>query len=178
MRLGGEARTCTSHGNARTPRKHITISRRIFAVIAAVFAILLFTTTAAHAGNAHFIANQTSAFQSGATLTVRFKEAGLESGSVETIQITAHLDATYSCVNNGNKVPSDPKKTSISSDFQHSGTFTAGKNGNLTGSLSVSAPAASSVLSCPNGQRATLMSAVWSDVSIHDLTSGAHLDIS
>lgn len=152
-------------------------SRRIFAVIAAVCAALLLTTTAAQAGNAHFIASQTSASQSGSTLTVKFKEAGLASGSVETIQISAHLDAEYSCVNNGNKVPSDPKKTTISSDFQQSGTFTAGKNGNLTGSLSVSAPAASSVLDCPNGQRATLISAVWSDVSIDDLTSGAHLDL-
>ena len=154
------------------------ISRRILSTIAAVCAALLMTATAAHAGNAHFIASQTSASQSGTTLTVKFKEAGLASGSVETIQITAHLDATYSCVNNGNKVPSDPKKTNVSSDFQESGTFTAGKNGNLTGTLSVSAPAASSVLSCPRGQRATLISAAWSDISIDDLTSGAHLDIS
>jgi hypothetical protein len=154
------------------------ISRRIFSVIAAVFAVLLFGTTAAQAGNAHFIASQTSASQSGATLTVKFKEAGLESGSVETIQITAHLDATYSCVNGGNKVPTDPKKTTVDQDFKASGTFTAGKNGNLIGALSISAPAASSVLDCPPGQKATLISAVWSDVSIDDLTSGAHLDIS
>lgn len=154
------------------------ISRRTFSVIAAVCAALLFTTTAAHAGSAHFIANQTSASQSGTTLTVKFKEAGLESGSVETIQITAHLDATYSCVNNGNKVPSDPKKTTVDQDFKTQGSFPVDKNGNLNGSLSLSPPAASSVLSCPGGQTATLISAVWSDVSIDDLTSGAHLDIS
>jgi hypothetical protein len=153
-------------------------SRRIFSVIAAIFAALLFTTTAAHAaGNAHFIANATTASQSGATLTVKFKEAGLESGSVETIQITAHLDATYECINKGGHNPTDPKKTTLSSDVTQSGTFTAGKNGNLTGSLSVSAPAASSVLDCPSGQTATLTAAVWTDVSIDDLTSGAHLDL-
>ena len=154
------------------------ISRRIFAVIAAVFAVLLFGTTAAQAGNAHFIASQTTASASGSTLTVNFKEAGLESGSTQTIRISAHLDAEYSCVNNGNKVPSDPKKTTVSGAYTAQDDFTAGRNGNVTGSLSLFAPSASSVLDCPGGQRATLISAEWSDVSITDLTSGAHLDIS
>jgi len=153
------------------------ISRRIFTVIAAASAALLFTSTAAQAGNAHFIASQTTASQSGTTLTVKFKEAGLESGSSETIQISGHLDATYSCVNGGKKVPSDPKKTTVSGDFQQSGTFTAAKNGNLVGSLSVSGPVASTVLDCPPGQRATLVAAAWSSITIDDLTSGAHLEL-
>ena len=55
---------------------------------------------------------------------MKFKEAGLESGSVETIQVSAHLDATYSCVNGGNHVPSDPKKTTISTDLDTGATFT------------------------------------------------------
>lgn len=153
------------------------ISRRLFSLIAAVFAVLLFGTTAAHAGNAHFIASQTSYTTSGGTLTVKFKEAGLESGSTETIRISAHLDATYSCVNGGSKVPSDPKKTTISGDFSAEDDFTAGKNGNVSGSLSLFAPSASDVLDCPPGQRATFISAVWSNVSIDDLDSGAHLDL-
>lgn len=154
------------------------ISRRIFSVIAALFALLLFGASAAQAGNAHFIASQTTASASGTTLTVKFKEAGLESGSTETIRITAQLDATYSCVNGGNKVPTDPKKTTINGEYTAEDDFTAGKNGNVTGSLSLFAPSASDVLDCPPGQRATLISAVWSNVSIDDLTSGAHLDIS
>lgn len=153
------------------------ISRRILPTMTAVLAVLFLSATAAVAGNAHFIANATTASASGPTLTVKFKEAGLESGSVETIQISAHLDATYQCINGGGKNPSDPKKTTISSTVSASGIFPAAKNGNVVGSLSVSAPAASSVLDCPNGQRATLTEAVWSDVVIDDLTSGAHLAV-
>lgn len=153
------------------------ISRRILTVIAAASAALLFTSTAAQAGNAHFIASQTSASQSGTTLTVKFKEAGLESGSQETVQVSAHFDGTYSCVNGGNKVPSDPKKTTVSGDFQQSDTFTVGKNGNLTGTISLSGPAAATVLDCPPGQKAALVAAVWSSITIDDLTSGAHLDL-
>lgn len=129
------------------------------------------------AGNAHFIGNATTASASGTSLVVQFKEAGLESGSSETITASAHLEATYSCVNGGKKVPSDPKKTTISTDVSESGEFTAGKNGNVTGSLTLSAPAASTVLDCPPGQTATLMSGTWSNVSITDHDSGAFLAI-
>jgi len=149
----------------------------ITAFAAAAATVVLVGGQPAFAGNAHFIANHTSVSASGSTLTVKFKEAGLESGSVETIQVTAHLDMTVQCINGGNKNPSDPKKTTISSDFSNSGTFSAGKNGTVSGSLSVSAPSAASVLSCPGGQRATTTQLVWSDVSIDDLTSGAHLDL-
>ncbi len=150
-------------------------TRRILSILAAFFAAMLFTTTAAYAGNAHFIASGTSASTSGTSLVVKFKEAGLESGSVETVQVSAHLYAVYQCINGGGHNPSDPKKATIDSSVSTSGTFEAGKNGNLTGSLSVSAPSAGSVLSCPGGQKATLISVDWSNVVIDDLTSGAHL---
>ena len=149
--------------------------RRTASVLGTTLVAAAVTAAPAFAGNAHFIGSGTSASASGATLTVKFKEAGLESGSTETIQVSAHLDATYQCVNGGGKVPSDPKKTTISSDVSQSGQFTAAKNGNLTGSLSVSAPAPSSVLSCPGGQESTLTSAVWTQVVVSDLTSGASM---
>ena len=157
----------------------MSIHRIAAAAAAALAAVALAVVGAspAVAGNAHFISNATTASPDGVSLVVDFKEAGLESGSVETVQATAHLDATYSCVNNGNKVPSDPKKTTISSDVSESGEFKALKNGNVSDSLSVSPPAAADVLDCPNGQRATLVSGTWSDVSISDLTSGAFLAI-
>lgn len=150
---------------------------RILAAAGAIAAATVISAAPAIAGNAHFIANHTSASASGTSLLVKFKEAGLESGSVETVQVSAHLDATYQCVNKGNHNPNDPKKTTISSDVSESGQFTAGKNGNLVGSLSLSAPAAATVLDCPNGQKATLTVVTWSDISIADLTSGAHLEL-
>jgi hypothetical protein len=149
----------------------------IFTVVAAAAASVVLAGGPALASGAHFIGHATYVSSAGTTLTVQFKEAGLESGSVETVQVSAHLDQTVQCINGGGTNPNDPKKTTISSDVSNSGTFTAGKNGNLVGSLSVSAPAAASVLSCPPGQTATTTELVWSNVSIDDLTSGAHLDL-
>jgi len=149
----------------------------ILTAVAAAAASVVLAGGPAFAGNGHFIASATSASSSGDTLTVKFKEAGLESGAVETIQVSAHLDQTVECINGGGHNPADPKKTTVSSDVSNSDTFTAGKNGNLVGSVSVSAPSAASVLSCPGGQKATTTVLVWTDVSIDDLTSGAHLDI-
>ncbi|HEU5241964.1 MAG TPA: hypothetical protein VFU25_08120 [Ornithinibacter sp.] len=154
------------------PRIH-----RILGVVGALAAAAVLTAAPAMAGNAHFIANLTTASASGTDLVVQFKESGLESGSVETVQVTAHLDATYQCINNGGTNPNDPKKTTISAEVSASGQFTAGKNGTIKGSLSVSAPAAADVLDCPNGQRATLTAVTWSDISISDLTSGAFLAV-
>ncbi len=152
-------------------------THRIATVVGAAVAAVALAASPAAAGSPHFIGNLTTASASGADLTVDFKEAGLESGSVETVQVSAHLDATYQCVNNGGHNPDDPKKTTISADVSQSDQFTAGKNGTISDSLTVSAPAAATVLDCPNGQTATLTVVTWSDISIADLTSGAYLAI-
>ena len=155
----------------------MNIRRALVALAATAVLVLAGAGPALAGGSPHFIKNGTSASLSGTSLVVQFKEAGLSSGSVETIQATAHLDATFQCVNGGGNVPADPKKTTISSDVSTSGVFTAGQNGNLVGSLTLSVPAAASVLNCPGGQTATLTAATWSAVSVTDLTSGATLAI-
>ena len=43
----------------------------------------------------------------------------------------------------------------------------------MSGSLDVSGPDPASVLDCPGGQKATLMAAVWSNVVVTDLDTGA-----
>jgi hypothetical protein len=126
------------------------------------------------AGNAHFIKNATTATHSGNDLVVNFKETGLESGSVETITLSAKATTTYSCVNGGDNVPSDRKKTKSTSPVSKTEPFTANKNGNITGSLRLSPPSAADVgLTCPSGQTATLISVSYSNVMITDSTSGA-----
>jgi hypothetical protein len=153
----------------------MNIRRALVALAATAALVLVGAGPAVAGGSPHFIKNATSASLDGTSLVVQFKEAGLSSGAVETIQVTAHLDATYKCINGGGNNPSDPKKTTISSDVSASGVFTAGQNGNLIGSLTVSAPAAATVLSCPGGQTATLTAVAWSAIRIDDLTSGASL---
>lgn len=153
------------------------MSHRLTTVIVAAASALLLGAAPAVAGNAHFIANHTKATTNGTDLVVSFKEAGLESGSVETIQASAHLEATYQCVNGGGNNPADPKKTTISADVSESGLFEAGKNGNVVGTLVLSAPDASSVLDCPGGQQSTLTVVTWSGLFVEDLTSGASIAV-
>ena len=109
------------------------ISRALVALAATAALVLGGAGPALAGGSPHFIKSGTSASLSGTSLVVQFKEAGLSSGSTETIQASAHLDATYQCVNGGGNVPSDPKKTTVSSEVSASGVFTAGQNGNLVG---------------------------------------------
>jgi hypothetical protein len=81
---------------------------------------------------------------------------------------------TYECVNGGNKNPSASNKTSVTGPFNKSGNFTAAKNGNVVGSLTVTPLSAADVgFSCPNGQTVTFVSVCYSDVTITDTTSGA-----
>jgi hypothetical protein len=68
-----------------------------------------------------------------------------------------------------NKVPSDPKKTTTVAQTKAPGTFSV-KNGLVTGTLTVTPP--STTLTCPNGQKATLISLSFSNASITDLTNG------
>jgi hypothetical protein len=133
--------------------------------------------TANASGSPHFIANGTSCTQQGVNLVCSFKEAGLSAGASEFIQVSVSANAGYGCVNGGGSVPSDPKK-STSGNLTSSGTFTAGKNGNLLGTLTVSPLAANQVLDCPPGQTATLISVTYfAPATINDFTSGASFDV-
>ena len=152
--------------------------KRISIALAAAAAAVLLVGSPAFAGNAHFIKSQTDASLQGTSVVVSFKEAGLESGSVETVVATADLEATYQCINNGGSNPADPKKTTIDTEVSTSGTFPADRNGQITGSLTLSTPTASSVLDCPNGQTATLTAGTWSDIRLADTTSGATTSVS
>jgi hypothetical protein len=128
------------------------------------------------AGSPHFIGNATECTEVGLTLVCEFKEAGLSSGAVETIQVSVFASREDSCVNNGGNIPEDPKKTTTAATVTASGQFTAGKNGNVIGSLTVSLPPTS--LTCPPGQTATLISSTFvPNATITDLTSGASISV-
>jgi hypothetical protein len=163
--------------------------RTIFAFLAALM-VLALAASVAFAGSPHFIGNATFAsatgnglpLDTGDIVTVNFKEAGLESGTTETVQISIARTATYQCVNNGGSVPNDPKKTTVSSAGTTSGQFTAGKSGNIEGSLQITlSPPPNNTLTCPNGQTATLLasSVVYgTSVTLTDLTSTATTTLS
>lgn len=133
-------------------------------------------SAAAANGNAHFIKNATGASLRGSNLVCGFKEAGLAAGSVETVTCAATATTAYECVNGGGKNPSASNKHTYVTNVSKSGSFTADKNGNIVGSLTLSPPSASSLgFSCPSGQTVTFVGVSYSNVSVTDQTSGASI---
>src|SRR5438874_9575292 len=167
-----------SRGASRARKEVFIRMRKITAVVAGALAVAAIAAPSAMAGNAHFIKNATSASLSGADLVCKFKEAGLESGSVETVSCNATESITYECVNGGGKNPSASNKHTFVTTASKSGQFTADRNGNIVGSLTLThASAASLGFSCPPGQTVTLVSVAYSNVTITDATSGASIAV-
>jgi hypothetical protein len=145
---------------------------------AALVTALTAPAALAAGGNGHFIANATSAKLSGSSLVCTFKEAGLASGSKETISCSATETIAYECVNGGGSNPAASNKKTFATTVSKSGSFTADKNGNVTGSLTLApASAASLGFSCPKGQTVTLVSVTYSNIQVVDATSGASISI-
>jgi hypothetical protein len=153
--------------------------RKALAGMVAAATVAAVVAAPASAGNAHFIKSATKASLSGANLVCKFKEAGLESGSVETVTCSATQSITYECVNGGGKNPAASNKKTFATTVSRSGQFSADRNGNIVGSLALSPASASSLgFSCPPGQTVTLVSVNYSNVRVVDSTSGASLAIS
>src|SRR4030095_15369823 len=109
----------------------------------------------AWAGSPHFIQSAFSLTQTGNTLTVSGKEAGLG----DEAQIHVVLTATASCINPGDNHPKAANKESVSAE----GDFPV-QNGKADFSLSVTA---TSQPSC-----SPPMSVVFSDITVTDTTNG------
>jgi hypothetical protein len=84
-------------------------SSRVGAIAVGVFTVLMLTATAAWAGSPHFVGAVTKT-QSGNTLTVSGKEAGL--GDEDQIHVV--VSATALCINNGGQHPKAVNKESVS----------------------------------------------------------------
>ena len=153
--------------------------RKCLSLVVATCALAaVVATPALSAGSPHFIKSASSATLSGSSLTCKFKEAGLASGSVETVTCSATQTVIYECVNGGNKNPAASNKKSFTRTVSKSGTFTADRNGNIVGSLTLSPRSASSVgFSCPPGQTVTFVSVSYSNVRVVDSTSGASISL-
>jgi hypothetical protein len=136
----------------------------MFIVLATAAVVLGFATGPALAASPHFIRASASGPGNTGTLTVNFKIAGLGDNQTITVIASASATAVYACRNNGGNFPSDPKKQEVSGPVSGSGDFTSGKNGQITGSLTILPPA--SDLSCPAGQRRVLASVLYTDVTV------------
>jgi hypothetical protein len=141
--------------------------RFIIAVLLAML-LLALSVSAAFADSPHFISANASL--SGANLNVSFKEAGLGNNALITYVASADATATYVCVNGGNKNPSASNKETVSGPVSATGTFSSGKNGSISQTLTLSPPSAGS-FSCPSGQKLELASVSYTNVAITDTTN-------
>ena len=143
--------------------------RRIGMAVLIAMLLLALSVSVVFATSPHFIS--ATAKLSGANLNVSFKEAGLGNNALITYNATANATATYVCVNGGNKNPSASNKETVSGPVSATGTFSSGKNGSISQTLTLSPPSAGS-FTCPSGQKLELASASYTDVAITDATNG------
>ena len=124
--------------------------------------------------NAHFVPGGTSASINTTTgaLTVNFHEAGL--GPNESVDITLSGDAhaVYQWINNGGNKPNGVP-FNVDTNFAVSGTFTSGKNGPITASLTVNPPSVSEFLSTHphSGNWVPSLSVSYTNVVVTDTTN-------
>lgn len=116
----------------------------------------------------HFVS--ASASLKGTNLVVSFKEAGLGTNQLINYTASADASATYVCVNKGGGNPSASNKTTVNGPVSASGTFSSGKNGNVTAALTLTPPGPGS-FSCPTGQSQQVAQVSYTNVAITDTTN-------
>ncbi len=130
--------------------------------------VLLAPTIAAYAVSPHFI-SASSGLTSSGDLTCTFKEAGLGNLGFSNIKETCSADASaiWGCVNNGGNHPQAANKETVTGTVSNSGFFPI-RNGQTSGTITVSPPSPTSDFSCPNGQHLELLSASYTNVMLCD----------
>ena len=101
---------------------------------------------------------------------VRWTEVGL--GNTDSVNYvgSATAAARYQCVNRGNNCPAASNKADVLSDISVGGTFAVDKNGRITGALIIPAPPGTLV--CPGNQVVGVVSAVFTNIRLTDVTNG------
>lgn len=132
-----------------------------------VVVVALGTTT--RADSPHFIRASAALDQDG-SLVVSWKEAGLGSNQLITYTASAESTALYQCVNKGGNCPAASNKEEVSGPVSATGAFSSGKNGSITGSLTVDPPP--TALSCPGNQVVALGAVSYEQIALSDDTNG------
>lgn len=143
--------------------------RKLVKAVLIAGAAVALAVAPAYADSPHFVRSSASLNGDG-TLTVAFKEAGLGTNQLIAYEASADASATYVCVNNGGANPSAQNKTTVAGPVSAFGSFSSGKNGQVTASLTIDPPA--STLDCPPGQREATAEVSYTNVAIADLTNG------
>jgi hypothetical protein len=148
----------------------MTRSIRVAAILAAMITTLAFAAVA-QAASPHFIRASASGPNNAGQLVVSFKEAGLGDNQLITYVASADSTATYACFNGGGNHPQATNKETVSGPVSATGTFSSGRNGSISQTLTINPPSAGS-FSCPPGQRLVLADVSYTNVAITDTTNG------
>jgi hypothetical protein len=148
--------------------------KRFLVALCAPLFIVLAMAAPAYADSPHFI-RASGTLNANGSLTVNFKEAGLGTNQLIDYTLTADATATYVCVNRGGANPSAQNKTTVAGPVSASGTFSSGKNGQVTASLTVNPPP--SDISCPPGQSLELASVSYTHVVLTDTTNNVSISL-
>ena len=143
--------------------------KRGIVLLLSLFATLVLAATAAVAASPHFIFADASVANNG-DLIVSWKEAGLGDNQLIHYQASADASGFYACINGGGKHPQAANKEAFEGPVSGEGTFSSGKNGQITASLDIAPPP--SPLTCPNGQRLVLACVTYANVALTDTTNG------
>lgn len=145
--------------------------RRLLTALATALVVVALTVSVAFATSPHFV-SASAAFQgSGPNLSVSFKEAGLGNNQLITYVASADATAVYACINGGGNHPKATNKETVSGPVSATGTFSSGKNGTISQTLTLSPPGPGG-FACPSGQSLVLASASYTGVAITDTTNG------
>jgi hypothetical protein len=147
--------------------------------IAALLAMLMLvlSVSAAFADSPHFISASASFQGTGPNLNVSFKESGLGNNALITYVASADGTAVYACINGGGNHPKASNKETVNGPVSATGTFSSGKNGTISQTLTLSPPSAGD-FTCPSGQKLVLAFVSYTNVSIADTTNGVTESIS
>lgn len=148
--------------------------RRILITLSAGCAMLALAVPAALADSPHFI-KATAALNADGSLTASFKEAGLGTNQNITYTLSGNGTAVYVCVNRGGANPSASNKTTVAGPVSATGTFSSGKNGQVTASLTVQPPFQD--IGCPGGQTQQLASVSYTGMTLTDTTDGISISL-
>jgi hypothetical protein len=129
-----------------------------------VLALTSFMATTALAQSPYFLRCSASGVNDDGILSVAFKIAGLGDNQTLTVTVSTSANATYGCLNNGQQCPNAANKVNVTGQVSASGTFTSGKNGQITDSLTVEPP--DTALTCPPGQDLVLDSISYTNVGV------------
>jgi hypothetical protein len=164
----------TDHGSQHHFYGGVQQMKRRIAVVALVFVAFALIAQQALAVSPHFI-RASGSLESNGALTVDFKEAGLGTNQLINYALTADATATYVCVNRGGGNPSAQNKTTVAGPVIATGSFSSGKNGQVTASLTAQPPP--SDISCPPGQSLELAEVSYINIVLTDTTNNVSIAV-